>query len=64
MNVRLLWEPRDLWWGVFWDFKRQEGGHTRRDRRVHWWHLRVFVCIVPMVPCRITIERSWVKVLR
>ena len=36
MKARLLFEPRDIWIGVFWD--RRPGG------------LHVYICVVPCAP--------------
>jgi hypothetical protein len=41
-SLRLLWEPRDLWFGVFWN-RAHAGG--LRDR-----FLFVYVCVLPCVP--------------
>lgn len=41
VDVRVLWEPRDLWLGVYW---------TGKDRPL--W--RVFVCLVPCFPVRVS----------
>jgi hypothetical protein len=40
MTVRLLFEPRDAWIGVFW-------------RRLPWGGWEAFVCLVPMLPLHI-----------
>jgi hypothetical protein len=40
--VRLLWEPRDAWLGVFWNNVRAGGPDDR--------FLIVYLCIVPFVP--------------
>lgn len=44
MAVALLFEPRDLWFGVFWD-TYWEG--PRKE-------LIVYVCILPMFPIRVS----------
>ena len=40
----LLWEPRDLWVGIYWNKVRAEYGHARLD---------VYVCVLPMLPIRL-----------
>lgn len=43
-SVMLLWEPRDLWVGVYWT--------TAEDARHRY--LAVYVCVVPLLPVRFT----------
>jgi hypothetical protein len=43
-TVWLLWEPRDLWVGVFWKPPYDEGPSR--------W-LELYVCVVPMLPLRL-----------
>jgi hypothetical protein len=43
-EIALLAEPRDLWVGLSWDFAR----------RGRMWLLKVYVCIVPCLPVRLT----------
>lgn len=43
VSVRVLFEPRDLWLGVYWD--RRPGA------------LVVYVCVLPMLPIRIEVRR-------
>ena len=51
ISVSLLWEPRDLWVGVYWDY------HSwRADREVGvdaGWYLQVYICVVPLLPIRL-----------
>lgn len=44
MTARVLFEPRDLWVGVYWDRRPGE--------------LRVYVCLVPRLPLLLTFRRS------
>lgn len=44
MKVQIFFEPRDLWLGLFW---------TRRPDE-----LRVYVCLVPMLPILFTWRRA------
>jgi hypothetical protein len=41
-TVRLLWEPRDIWLGVFWNRVRA-GDYADR-------FLLVYVCVIPCLP--------------
>ncbi len=43
VQVSLLWEPRDLWVGVFWDRIVEPDG------------IRVFICLLPCLPIRLSI---------
>jgi hypothetical protein len=45
VSIRVLWEPRDLWVGLYWD-------GTKDD-----W--RVYVCVVPCFPIRFHVHRSF-----
>lgn len=42
--VRILFEPRDIWVGVYW----------KREHLLTW----IYVCIIPMLPIRLTFERG------
>lgn len=43
----LHFEPRDLWIGVYW---------TRADEAVFFKSLRIYVCVVPLLPFGVVIE--------
>jgi len=45
LSLRLLWEPRDLWIGVFWN--RISGERLLGD------YLLVYVCAIPLFPISI-----------
>lgn len=47
--VALLFEPRDLWVGVFWEHPHYEGP----DR---WFTF--YVCLIPMLPLRCDVRLS------
>jgi hypothetical protein len=50
-EIKLKFEPRDVWVGVYWDKVRSiESAYTRLD---------VYVCIVPMLPVRLRWEWGW-----
>jgi hypothetical protein len=40
MSARILFEPRDIWVGVYWDRRPEE--------------LRVYICILLMLPILLT----------
>ena len=40
------WEPRDIWWGVYWTTKPVEDGNSTE--------FDIYVCLVPMLPLHIT----------
>jgi hypothetical protein len=44
LTTRLLFEPRDLWVGVYWN-KEASAGYHRLD---------VYVCAIPLLPLRLT----------
>jgi hypothetical protein len=46
VSVKLIWEPRDLWIGVYW----------QRDSVDD---LIVYICLLPMLPVRLHWVRSW-----
>ena len=45
LSAKLLWEPRDLWIGVYWHKKDES--------------LFVYICFVPLLPIRIHYKRSY-----
>lgn len=48
INARLLFEPRDLWIGVYWNkVSSIESAYRRLD---------LYVCILPMLPIKFVIE--------
>lgn len=42
LNVSVKFEPRDLWVGIYWTFNRSVESSYKR--------LKVYVCIVPLLP--------------
>lgn len=46
MNIRVKFEPRDLWIGVYW--KTYNEGWSKM--------LNVYICILPMLPICLTFE--------
>lgn len=50
-EVKLKFEPRDLWVGVYWNLAESiESTYKRLD---------VYVCIVPTLPLRLRFEWGW-----
>lgn len=45
VHVSLLFEPRDVWVGLYWDVQTAGNGA-----------LLVYVCLVPCVPVRIRVD--------
>lgn len=46
LSVKLLWEPRDLWVGVYWDW------HSKSE----WF---IYICLFPCFPIRVHLVRSY-----
>lgn len=52
--LELLFEPRDLWFGIHW----------KRADKIGWkHHVDIYVCVVPMLPLKIMLRwagwKSW-----
>lgn len=45
VQVRWLFEPRDLWVGVYWDI----------GSKAMYSKLSVYICLLPMLPIRIEV---------
>jgi hypothetical protein len=57
-DIKLLFEPRDLWIGFYWDLEKEvttvfSGDECYRTRR-----LLVYITLLPCLPLRLTFERS------
>lgn len=50
ISLKVLWGPRDLWVGVYWDTERLGSSIS---------HFRLYLCLVPCLPIRIHFMRSW-----
>jgi hypothetical protein len=46
ISIKLLWEPRDLWIGLFW---------AKSDLYHRMW----YICFIPCLPIRIHFKRSY-----
>jgi hypothetical protein len=51
MKARIKFEPRDLWFGVYWNLTESVESSYRC--------LDVYVCIVPVFPIKLTFEWGW-----
>jgi hypothetical protein len=52
--LSLLWEPRDLWVGVYWT--RCEGMY---EAGWGWsYALDVYVCVLPCIPLRVAVRQQ------
>jgi len=49
-KVRIFFEPRDLWVGVYWT-KRAAYGHNQAETDV-------YICLLPMLPIRVRFEHK------
>lgn len=45
-SVRLLWEPRDIWVGVYWT----------REQVGEWF---AYICLLPCLPIRVHYQKSF-----
>ena len=57
--IDLLWEPRDLWVGVYWD-RGQHEVHYIPGSVMLENYVRVYVCLLPCLP----IKLSWSSPVR
>jgi hypothetical protein len=49
--AKLKFEPRDIWIGLYWNFKND--GHKFGK----WWrYLDIYICIVPTIPLQLHFE--------
>lgn len=48
-TLELLFEPRDLWIGVFWDVP-----YSPFDP---FWQLEIYLCIIPCLPLHFCVDR-------
>ena len=45
LEIKLLFEPRDLWVGLYWNKEEAPGGKP--------WVLTLYFCLIPMLPLRV-----------
>lgn len=55
MKVRLKFEPRDLWVGVFWDNSNQNW-YPDTNRLTQEWN--IYICLIPMFPVKVMWNRA------
>lgn len=48
LSLKIIWEPRDLWIGVYWTTDSRW-----RDNRI------VYLCLLPCLPIRLHYQRSY-----
>jgi hypothetical protein len=48
VEIRLAFEPRDLWLGVYWN----------RWGMANYVHTDVYLCLLPMLPIVVTVTRK------
>ena len=46
-RVRILFEPRDLWIGIYWRLTREFAGMRS---------LHIYICLVPMLPLHLLLQ--------
>lgn len=51
-QIDLLWEPRDLWVGVYWK-RGEQAVHYIPGRVVLEDHLSIYVCLIPCFPIKL-----------
>jgi hypothetical protein len=52
-SIKILFEPRDLWIGVYWNYDEEESrAHGR------YGILTVYVCLLPCLPLRFRTYRK------
>lgn len=47
-SVSLIWEPRDVWVGVYWTHTAFLGSHRGMAATID--HRRVYICLLPFLP--------------
>lgn len=58
-QAQLVWDKRDMWVGVFWDTDRERTSVARDGSIWHHWQLTLYICLVPCLPLRVTMQRGW-----
>lgn len=74
MRLAILFEPRDMWIGVFWDatymWRHYDRNECKLDEpeRLFMVALRIYITIIPMFPLRISVDvprvKNWFRSLR
>lgn len=50
VSAKIIWEPRDLWLGLYWDVTRLGASFQA---------IKLYLCIVPCLPLRVHYKRSY-----
>lgn len=50
-KVKLLWEPRDLWIGLYWT--RITAHHPSADG------MAFYICLIPCLPLKVSFNYGW-----
>lgn len=62
IQFAILFEPRDMWVGVFWDATWMWNHYDHEvPKKEFMIALRVFITIIPMFPLRIVVDVQRVK---
>jgi hypothetical protein len=59
--MQFQWEPRDLWIGAFWQFRRSHSSgwdHKHGSWSDAPWSLHVYLCLLPTLPLHIYVMRT------
>jgi hypothetical protein len=57
MKIQLLFEPRDMWVGLYWTVDEYDDGTF--EAFVHGkYRWRFYICVVPMLPLLITLDEN------
>lgn len=59
-KVRIKFEPRDLWVGVYWDYSPKSDPDDFYDYAT----LDIYICIVPMLPIKLSWGQSPLERMR
>lgn len=57
MNIRLMFEPRDIWIGLYWKKEKAPKIIKSKFMKQPKDKLYLWICIIPMLPIRIIFGR-------
>lgn len=52
MRIRILFKPRDLWIGVYWD-RRHVGWQGAYGAKRSIYEYSIYICLIPCLPIRL-----------
>jgi len=56
-TLKILFEPRDLWIGIFWDADWMWDHYSEeRPKKLYMTQFRLFITIIPMFPLRLVVH--------